>query len=233
MFSSTVNHGPDPGHIREGKYKYPLDADPGYTPEGYVKKAYDFMPPRDSFKTANLSPKKKFFTDRLASMKWWDAGVGALIQKLEDLGLAENTLVIYTADHGQRNHGKTTLYETVANVSLIMKWPAKMPKGRVYKHIMGSVDYTPTILDICGAEVPNEMKMDGVSFGDVLRGTQKPVRDALLLEMGYARAIRTDNYKYIAVRYPEEIEAEIASGKKYKGCKVDKTYDQPYLILHR
>ena len=56
---------------------------------------------------------------------------------------------------------------------------------------MGSVDYVPTILDICQAKIPDNMKIDGVSYKSVLEGNEKLVRNSLHLKMGYARAIKT------------------------------------------
>lgn len=85
----------------------------------------------------------------------------------------------------------------------------------LYKH-HGECRLRP-YFDVCQAEIPENMKMGGVSSKTVLEGSEKPVRQSLLLEMGYARAIRTNTHKYIAVRYPEEIENQIAEGKKFKG----------------
>ena len=232
MFSTTVSHGPGPGWVREGKYKFCLDADPVYTPEGYFNKSYPFMPDRESFKPEKIA--KPFMDDYESPMAWWDSGVGAILDKLDEQGLADNTIVIYTADHGLRNKGKTTLYESGSRVPLLVRWPKVINSGRTYSHLHGHVDFAPTLLDLANTEIPAEMKMDGISFKDVLTGDAPRARKELLMEMGYARAIRTDDYKYIAVRYPPEIEDAIANGETFAGAQQGpKRLKQPYLMKHK
>ena len=101
-----------------------------------------------------------------------DQGVGLLTQKLEELGLAENTIFIFTSDNGGETNvtsnaplrgGKSQLYEGGIRVPLIVRWPGNVPAGSVCKHATANYDFYPTLLD--AAEVsPNPIqKLDGVS----------------------------------------------------------------------
>jgi hypothetical protein len=226
-FATTYPHGPGPGGVKNGKYVNSLDADPGLSGEGYSECDYSFMPGRKTFK----KKLNKLNCNEIAGpAAWWDSGVGAILKKLKDLGMEENTIIIYFSDHG-RTPGKATVYERGVCVPLLVQWKKGQKKGdRVYSHVLGSVDFAPTILKACNVKVPKDMKMNGVSFLDVIKGSDKPFRKALLLEMGYAKAIRTDNWKYVAVRYPEDVEKQIKAGKKFKGFK-DVELDQPYMIV--
>jgi len=229
--ATTYPHGPAPERKVDGKYTNSLDNDIQLTGEGVVDKPFNVMPSRESVKErfAKLKKENPNLPDNAITAIWWDDAVGAIVKKLKETGLDKNTLIIYTSDHGALNGGKTTLYENGVHVPLIMNWVNGIKSGSEYEHVVGSIDYVPTILDVCQAKIPEKMKMDGLSLKQVLEGNMKPVRDALLLEMGYARGIKTDRYKYIAVRYPEEIEQEIKEGKTFEQEKLK----QPYLMLHK
>lgn len=221
-FATTFPHGPSP-YI----YSNSLDADPGMTTAGYVKRNYSFMPPRKTFK------KETKGHERIGPTAWWDSGVGAILKKLRELGLEKNTIIVYFSDHGAKG-GKGTVYENGVCVPLLIQWKKYQKReNRVYSHVVGSIDFAPTILQACGVKVQKNMKIDGISFINVIKGSDRPIRKALLLEMGYAKAIRTDNWKYVAVRYPENIEEQIQAGKKFK-VKIDKNLveelNQPYMM---
>ena len=70
--------------------------------------------------------------------------------------------------------------------------------------------------------------MDGRSFKDVLFGGQKPIREALFAELGHSRAVKTKHWKYIAVRYPTELQAKLDKGVTFTGFD-GKPIPRPYL----
>ncbi|TKG97306.1 hypothetical protein EYV94_02430 [Puteibacter caeruleilacunae] len=227
--ATTYPHGPAPERKVDGKYTVSLDTDPSLTGEGVVVKDKALKEKRRIAIKEAIKPGD----DRTSpTAQWWDDTVGKIIDQLKKCGQYENTLIVYTSDHGKMNHGKTTLYETGVHVPLIMHWPAKIKEARTYDHVVGSVDYTPTILDICSAKVPEAMKTDGVSLKSVLLGSDKPVREALLLKMGYATGVKTDDWKYIALRYPEDIENAIQKGEDFLGYRRERVA-QPYYMLHK
>ena len=227
--STTYPHGPAPERKVKGDYIVSLDADPALTGEGVVEEGAEEKRQRRQQIKSEI---KKGELATSPTARWWDDSVGRIINKLKETGHYENTIIIYTSDHGKKNHGKTTLYESGVHVPLLVQWPAKIKKARDYDHIIGSVDFTPTILDACKAKVPARMKTDGVSFYNVLKGSDVATREALLLKMGYACGVKTDMYKYITVRYPKKVEAQIERGQDFTGHKKERI-KQPYYMLHK
>lgn len=137
-------------------------------------------------------------TQRSRSATWMDDSVGVILDKLEELGIAENTLVIFTSDHQSR--GKFSVYEG-ARVPAVALWPKGIQPGTVIRDICANIDLVPTAVDLAGGEIPDWT--DGLSFREnLLTGKPQHPERALLLETGYARAIVRGNYKYIANRPP-------------------------------
>jgi len=113
-------------------------------------------------------------------------------------------------------------------VPMLLQWKGQIKPGSKYDGIVANIDFAPTILDLCGIKPPKRYRMDGVSFKSVLFGDRKPIRRALFGEMGHSRGIKTKEWKYIAVRYPEEVQRKIERGVKFRGFD-GKDLDQPYL----
>lgn len=155
----------------------------------------------DTAKAAGATTAQQF------GMHWLDCGIGAVVNRLEELKLLDNTLLIVFSDNNQR--GKETLYEGGARVPLLMMWPQKFKAGAVCDRIVANTDFAPTIFDACGIAPPAGMKLDGRSILPVLAEEKAPWRDALLLENGHTRAVVTDQWKYVALRYPPDVQAKI------------------------
>ncbi len=137
-----------------------------------------------------------------ASARQLDEGVGAVLDALERAGLAENTLVVSTTDHGIAFPGmKCTLTDHGIGVSLILRGPGIFGGGRVVDALISQVDLFPTLCEVAGAEKPAWLQ--GVSFLPILRGEEQEVRSELYAEVTYhaayepQRAVRTRRYKYI------------------------------------
>jgi arylsulfatase A-like enzyme len=113
-----------------------------------------------------------------------DDTVGLLTAKLEELGLTQNTIIVFTSDNGglhvpEGGHdrithntpyraGKGYTYEGGQRVPLIVRWPGHVPEGRVVDVPVNNVDWIPTLLELAGAPVP--IGLDGTSFADGLTG---------------------------------------------------------------
>ncbi|MBN1370706.1 MAG: sulfatase [Anaerolineaceae bacterium] len=137
-----------------------------------------------------------------ASVRQLDEGVGAVLDALERAGLAENTLVVSTTDHGIAFPGmKCTLTDHGIGVSFILRGPSIFGGGRVVDALISQVDLFPTLCEVAGAEKPAWLQ--GVSFLPVLRGEVEAVRSEIYAEVTYhaayepQRAVRTQRYKYI------------------------------------
>src|SRR5262249_17556085 len=113
-----------------------------------------------------------------------DDTVGMIAAKLDELKLAEKTIVVFTSDNGglhvlespdsPATHntpfraGKGFLYEGGLRVPLIVRWPGKVPAGRVVDTPVINTDWTPTLLEVCGVKAAGPF--DGVSLAGLLRG---------------------------------------------------------------
>ena len=121
----------------------------------------------------------KHFADMVAYM---DKLVGKLVAKVDDLGLRDNTLIIFLGDNGtgkgvnsQLNGaaypgGKGTTNARGMHVPLIANWPGHMPAGSVNDDLIDSTDFLPTICEAAGVKVPASLKIDGHSFWPQLMG---------------------------------------------------------------
>lgn len=112
-----------------------------------------------------------------------DDGVGRITAKLDELGLAENTIVIFTSDNGGEtnvtsNHplrgGKSQLYEGGVRVPLVVRWPQVIPAGAVSEQPTQNIDFYPTLLDAAKIAKDPSHKLDGVSTLSTWRDPTKP-----------------------------------------------------------
>lgn len=226
-YSETIPHGPAPWIKRNGKYIFSLDANPKFTGEGYVDETYSYLPTRQEIKDEIKSLGKN--TDH-SWLLWFDYAIGAIVDKLKKEGIYDNTLIVITSDHGEYNHGKTTLYESGVKVPLMMHWPNGIKANSVYNEQVQNIDFTPTFLELAGFDLKKvKTPLDGVSLKKVLKGNQKPVHDYLYFELGYARAIATKSWKYISVRYDPVSEQKIQNGELFNGWQ-GKKIELPYYI---
>ena len=137
-----------------------------------------------------------------------DDGVGRVLAALEDAGLADNTLVIFSSDqgnfygqHGLWQHTVVTKpsspFETPMNIPLIIRAPEAAAAGSVSDLLIGQYDIAPTILDLLGyADIPFA-NSPGKSFAFATAGeSRESWRDAVFFEQEETRVIRTDRYSY-------------------------------------
>ncbi|MEE2753148.1 MAG: sulfatase-like hydrolase/transferase [Candidatus Latescibacterota bacterium] len=115
-----------------------------------------------------------------------DKQIGQIMDKLEALGLAKDTLIVFTSDHGHffGHHGLTAKgafhYEDMVRVPLIISQPGKIPAGEVSNSLQSLVDFAPSFLSACDIPVPQAMT--GTDQTDVWYGKRKTVRDHVIVE---------------------------------------------------
>jgi arylsulfatase A-like enzyme len=102
-----------------------------------------------------------------------DEEIGRLMDKLDQLGIADNTIVVYSSDHGEMlsslgYQAKTKPWEESINVPFVIRWPAGIPGNRQLDTLFSTVDVTPTLLSLAGVPVP--ARMQGLDLSHVLRG---------------------------------------------------------------
>ncbi|MCP5117971.1 MAG: sulfatase-like hydrolase/transferase [bacterium] len=137
-----------------------------------------------------------------------DANVGRVMDRLEELGVAGNTVVIFTADHGYNcgHHGfwgkgngtlPFNMYEESIQVPLIWYQPGTVPAGLAPAPMVSSYDFFPTLLDHLGIQAEPDRQRVGRSYAAFLRGEQPDWPTELYYEFAYVRSIRTRNYKLV------------------------------------
>lgn len=140
-----------------------------------------------------------------------DEEFGRIISKLEDLGLRENTVILYTSDHGEMlgERGiwyKNSFYDGSARVPFIWSFPKLLPQGTVVGTPAMNMDILPTLCDLCNLPLPD--KLEGSSLLPVMTG-RADGRDRIALAENYragfaGRMIRTDRWKYFFYTSGEE-----------------------------
>ena len=147
-----------------------------------------------------------------------DHSVGRILRRLEELGLREDTLIVFAADqgwnaghHGVWGKGNGTvpfnLYEESLRVPLIWNHPGRIRAGGVLAPMVSSCDFFPTILDYLGLPAPEDPKRVGRSYAGFLRGQNPAWRNRLYFEYAYVRGLRTENLKYVerTKEWPSEL----------------------------
>ena len=163
-----------------------------YNPYGlYLPSNMDALPGPDDplrYRLLQASMKRSAEAWRKVTANYWgliteiDLSVGMILKRLEDLGLVENTLVVFTTDHGDMmaSHGmiaKTVMYQEAVRVPLIMRVPWVEKAGRVVTEPVSDIDIVPTVLDLLGKAPPHNLQ--GSSVRDVIEG-KIPAKDVFI-----------------------------------------------------
>ena len=172
-----------------------------------------------------------------------DDSIGRILRQLETLGLAENTVVVFTGDNGglwplstsnaPLRAGKGFPYEGGIREPLIVKWPGVTKPGATCSVPVSSIDYFPTLLEIAGVPLPG--KVDGLSFVPLLKQAGVPARDALYWHYPHYwggvpprvrpfGAVRADDWKLI--EFYEDMNVELYNLKDDLGEKHDLAKEQ-------
>lgn len=142
-----------------------------------------------------------------------DTAVGMILQGLEESGMADNTLVVLTSDHGEavaahRMVCKNTFYEEAMRVPLIVSWPDRLDSGVTRSDLTSGLDLVPTFCDYAETTLP---KLPGRSLRGLLEKQADLERTYIAAELAHypldrpthGRMIRSENYKYCAYDWGE------------------------------
>ena len=167
-------------------------------PKETVEKFRDYpIPPDLSFLEGDY---EKMYPDYMAAINRLDENVGRLVAKLKEKGLYENTILIYTSDHG--SHFKTrnleykrSCHDSATHTPLIIRG-GPFQGGKKEERLVSLIDLPPTMLDLAGIPIPKSYM--GHSLVRELAG-EEPERDCVFIQISESqcgRAIRTKQYKY-------------------------------------
>ena len=167
-------------------------------PKETVEKFRDYpIPPDLSFLEGDY---EKMYPDYMAAINRLDENVGRLVAKLKEKGLYENTILIYTSDHG--SHFKTrnleykrSCHDSATHTPLIIRG-GPFQGGKKEERLVSLIDLPPTMLDLAGIPIPKSSM--GHSLVRELAG-EEPERDCVFIQISESqcgRAIRTKQYKY-------------------------------------
>ena len=146
-----------------------------------------------------------------ACVSYTDAQVGKLLDELDRLGLSENTIVVLWGDHGwhlgdQLVWGKHTIFERALKSAFIVRAPGT-PRGEKVNQVVSATDIYPTILDLCGVEMPHPT--DGKSLVPLLENPSSDWKEA---SYGYYRngiSLRTERYRLTQYFRDEQPQIEL------------------------
>lgn len=209
----------------------PFTPEPKY--EGSLAKAPFTLPASSKFQSDNLNNRPRWLLDQRNSwhgmdfplhsgntaeaylrsyceaLRSVDDSIGAVMDQLKNMGIYEDTLVIYMGDNGYMfgEHGlidKRVAYETSSRVPMLMQCPNLLKGNTVVDEVVANIDIAPTVMQAMGLRKPPHM--DGQSFLPLARGKEIPWRDYFFYvyywEQNYPQtpthfALRGDRYKYI------------------------------------
>lgn len=148
-----------------------------------------------------------------------DYHVGEILKALEESGLENETIVIYTSDHGDfaGNHGMVekcafgqNVYEDILNIPLIIRYPGKTKKGKRIGELVTLTDVLPTLIDLLDLEVPDlSYPLQGASLVDVLLHDERLDRKYIVSESWSQAAVITRDYKLGIMLDPTKSKQEL------------------------
>ncbi len=204
-------------------------------PEEYMKKFRGKLLPESNYKgiddgkeykNGGYGSQKEPHTAFAAMVSLLDKQVGDIRKKVEELGIAENTIIIFTSDNGPHQEGgadpnyfnsnadlrgyKRDLYEGGIRVPMIAYWPEKIEANSTSDHISAFWDFLPTVCEI--AQIKTPQNIDGISFLPELLGEKQESHEYLyweFLERGGKQALRLGDWKGIRLNMSNNPEAPI------------------------
>jgi len=194
-----------------------------FAPESYIEKyrgkylpekEYKGVDEGENFKLGPYGSQPESHAAFAAMVNYLDDQVGEIVAKLKELGIDDNTIIMFTSDNGPHLEGgadpdyfdsngmlrgyKRDLYEGGIRVPMIVWWPENIYANSVTGHVSAFWDVMPTVAEIIGEDVPKNI--DGISFLPTLIGNEQPVHDYLYWEFhekGGRQALRQGDWKLV------------------------------------
>lgn len=216
-----------------------------FAPEEYMakyrgkfspEKKYTGVDEGENYKTGGYGSQPESHAAFAAMVDYLDFQVGEIVSKLKELGIYENTLIIFTSDNGPHMEGgadpeyfnsngvfkgfKRDLYEGGIRIPMIAVWDGKIKPGTESNHISAFWDVFPTVAEIIGTAIPDNI--DGISFLPTLLDKEQKEHDYLYWEFherGGRKALRKGDWKLVHynVLKPEKTTTELYNLKSDPG----------------
>jgi len=168
-----------------------------HTPLQAPKEYYDRLTHIEDHKT-------RVYNAMIESM---DNGIGRILEALRENDLEEDTLVVFTSDHGAASYTripgrnlpfrgyKSTYYQGGVVVPFLMRWPGHIDAGNVSDTPISLLDIFPTVVEAAEVSIPEDLTLDGYSLWPLIRGEQQSVlHEAIVWRSGRYRAVRSGDY---------------------------------------
>lgn len=197
-----------------------------FAPESYIEKyrgkllpekQYEGKDSGEKYKHGAYGSQKESHAAFAAMINLLDDQVGEIVAKVKELGIAENTIIIFSSDNGPHAEGgadpkyfnsggglrgiKRDLYEGGVREPMIVKWPGTIKAGRETNHISAFWDLLPTVAELTNQETPKGI--DGISFLPELLGKEQVKHDHLyweFYEQGGKQAVRKGKWKAVRLQ---------------------------------
>jgi arylsulfatase A len=176
-----------------------------------------FPTPSDGPRPGRMQSDATWFGSMVRHM---DTLVGRMMDAVDELGLSDRTLFIFTTDNGTKpahtsmqngrmvKGGKGKLSENGCHVPFIARWPGQIPAGTVSNALIDLSDVLPTLAEIGGAQMPQGVVIDGRSFASVLIDGASGSREWVFTQLGGRRAIRDHRWKYVSGGYLYDLQSD-------------------------
>ena len=140
-----------------------------------------------------------------AAVTVMDRVIGEVLKAIDDAGQTDNTIVMFMSDNGGSGNGgnaplkgsKSTMWEGGLRVPFIIRWPGKVPAGKVTDEFLTALEIVPTLLAATGAPAPKDVKLDGFDMLPILRGEKPSPRQDMFWQRRSDKAARVGNWKWL------------------------------------
>ena len=186
----------------------------------------------NSFKHIS-NAKRRVYAGMLTAM---DEGIGAVLAKVRELGIEEDTLLFFVNDNGGPTPAngsdnsplratKGTMYEGGIRVPFMIQWPRRLKGGRVYEHPVIALDILPTAAAAAGGQLPADRKIDGVNLLPYLTDKKKRAPHGILFwRSGQNHAVRKGNWKLVTMGSETalfDLASDVGESRDLKGQRPD------------
>lgn len=204
-----------------------FEGQPFYAQNNITDTHRDFTPDPDNPIDPNAIELPPYYPDHplvrkdwamyLESIQVFDRKVGQVLQRLEDEGLSDNTIVFLISDHGRAHiRDKQFLYDGGIRVPCIVRWPGHIDAGVISDELVSGIDFAPTALSLAGLNIPPEME-GNIFLGPNAQSRTEVVsaRDRCDGTVDRIRCVRTQDFKYIRNYHPDRAYMQF-NGYKYQ-----------------